>query len=764
LSSKSTQCLLSRTLIEQVEQLFLRAKSLNHRLLFYVAHTALGKGFVSSLLEKFCSQMCIAVVYRDVTDESTSLLLDEVKKSKVNFRELQFKDVNTLLGTTWDSLIADLTNHMSPNDIGVVVELVKGGGLVLLVGPSPEELESWKSLYHSFFVAPPFDIGQVSKRFEKRLLKKTIGRTGVVYVDANLNMAIGPAWPEPQKLEQQKVEGKIFPREIYEMCKTNDQRKTLFALENLLNKNVSMVIKADRGRGKSAVLGLALAALLKSAPWQKYLVTAPERSSVQTLFEFLQKALEALGVNFRVTKSEDSVVSLELENSVVYYRSPFVALRERADLIVVDEAAGVSLPILIGIMKRFERAVYSTTMHGYEGAGRGFSVLFLNRLKKQRTNVLEIEMKEPVRYASNDPVESWLYDVLVLDAEQPSLTRLEIKPIETLYSALNRDELFEKDELLRDLIGLYITTHYRNKPDDLAILGNSPNHEVRTLFSQEGKVIAAAHVCTEGDLSDSQLKLLEKKDLKGQLIPSMILRYYPHLKALGKLKGLRIVRIAVHAQLHNRGFGSHLLSKIEEEFKRFDWLGSSFGANHRLLSFWFKNGYYPILIGARRNPVSGEFSTVVLKPISIASQKLCVELSKEFRLRFLESLYDSYFDMDSELAWMLLSKTYGEVDVKPEFKGSQRLRLESFLKDLVIYEGASDAIRALVKAHFIASEQKRVKIEKDYERLLILKSLQGRSWEAVHRILGLTLGVKTINDLRSLYKSLIQKMCEAYLK
>ncbi|PSN87383.1 hypothetical protein B9Q00_09035 [Candidatus Marsarchaeota G1 archaeon OSP_C] len=83
---------------------------------------------------------------------------------------------------------------------------------------------------------------------------------------------------------------------------------------------------------------------------------------------------------------------------------------------------------------------------------------------------------------------------------------------------------------------------------------------------------------------------------------------------------------------------------------------------------------------------------------------------------------------------------------------------------MVIYEGASDAIRALVKAHFIASEQKRVKIEKDYERLLILKSLQGRSWEAVHRILGLTLGVKTINDLRSLYKSLIQKMCEAYLK
>ena len=42
------------------------------------------------------------------------------------------------------------------------------------------------------------------------------------------------------------------------------------------------------------------------------------------------------------------------------------------------------LPVLYGIHGRFNRVVYSTTIHGYEGAGRGFSVRFLKYLKSRR--------------------------------------------------------------------------------------------------------------------------------------------------------------------------------------------------------------------------------------------------------------------------------------------------------------------------------------------------------------------------------------------
>ena len=59
----------------------------------------------------------------------------------------------------------------------------------------------------------------------------------------------------------------------------------------------------------------------------------------------------------------------------------------------------------------------------YEGTGRSLSLKLISQLRKQNAvgvaggRVLkEAELDEPIRYASGDPVERWLYDLLCLDS------------------------------------------------------------------------------------------------------------------------------------------------------------------------------------------------------------------------------------------------------------------------------------------------------------------------------------------------------------
>ncbi|GBC75383.1 tRNA(Met) cytidine acetyltransferase TmcA [archaeon HR06] len=649
-----------------------------------------------------------------------------------------------------------------PNHLGLLVELVRGGGLVILVGPSYSELDSWLTEFHKEIVTPPFNLNELSKRFEKRFLKNTIGREGTLYLDFNVEMVKGFEPPLPSNREVTETAGNLFPIPLYNLCVTNEQRMVLKILESLIQKRRwALVIKANRGRGKTALLGLASVALLTSrsrfGKFKDILVTSPEPENIQPLFDFAIRGLKALGKVPEIIKRENLIWELRLGNRRVFYRRTLAALEAKANIALVDEAAGIPIPLLLGYRKRFWRAVYSSTIHGYEGAGRGFSVRFLRRLREEfKEDLVEVEMKEPIRYSLGDPVEAWLYDVLLLDAEPAQLEEEEKKVNleDCKYLSLDRDKLFlEDEERLRQIIGLYVLTHYRNTPDDLILIGDAPHHSIKAIISPQGKVIGALHLCYEGE----SLEAIEKLP-KGHMIPSIILRYYPHLKAFGNLRGLRIVRIAVHPELWRKGIGSWALKKLREEERKLDWIGSGFGSSPELLRFWLKNDFYPIAVGPRRNRVSGEFSVVVVHPLSRKAEELVVEISKEFRLRFLESLHDSYFDMDKETAWLLLSKTFGKVKVEPKFSGSQRLRLESYLKGQVIYEGASDSIKALTKAHFLTTKEDRLNLDEKREKLLILKVLQGRKWESVSRLLD-----DKPSNLINLMKETIEKMAEYYI-
>ena len=758
--------------IRGVQRAFEKAQEFNYRLLIYLTTSSLGSGILTQILRLLLDRRrdaSILFAYREREDETAEQILKEIAETSANINELRYDDAEKVLGTTWDAVIMDANTQLRPNDLGLLVELVRGGGFTILIGPSVNELDQWLTEFHKKSVTPPFELDKLVKRFERRMFSKTLGRTGTIYIDqSNGDVIFGGDPPPPPKRDLQEPPGELFPKEIYDLCLTNEQILVLKTLEEMLKKRKwSMVLRANRGRGKSAALGLATASLIASKKARRkikdILVTAPEPENVQTLFEFAMRGLEAVGIEGELIERNGAPVGLKTRFVKVFYRKPLPSINAKADIILVDEAAGIPVPILIGLKKRFWRAIYSSTIHGYEGAGRGFLVRFLGRLRRElRQDLVELEMKEPIRYAIGDPVESWLYDVLLLDSEPAQLDgqSLDLSPGDCRYVELDRDFLFtEGEELLRQLVGLYVLTHYRNRPNDIALLANAPHHSVRALLDSEDRVIAALHLCLEGGLSDDLLKEIETLP-KGHMIPAVISRYYPHLKGFGRLKGLRIVRIAVHPDLWRRGFGSYALKKLCEEAaeKKFDWVGSGFGASPELLRFWLKNGFYPLAVGPMRNKISGEFSVIVVKPLSDKAAEFVREIGREFRLRFINALADPYFNMDMETAWTLLSKAPGKHKAKPNFRGSQRMRLESYLNQYVTYEGASDSIKCLVEAHFLTSSEKRLILDEKVEKLLITKVLQGRQWPQIARLLK-----DKPENLVSIMRETVEKMADYYL-
>lgn len=96
-------------------------------------------------------------------------------------------------------------------------------------------------------------------------------------------------------------------------------------------------------------------------------------------------------------------------------------------------------------------------------------------------------MEEPIRYNENDPIESWQQRLLCLDSTTPAPLRsaLPHTSMTDLYF-VNRDTLFSyhsaSEIFLKRLVSLFVSSHYKNSPDDLQLLSDAPAHAVFVLL------------------------------------------------------------------------------------------------------------------------------------------------------------------------------------------------------------------------------------------------------------------------------------------
>ena len=686
--------------------------------------------------------------------EESKLKKEAVKKAvkerggRLRLIVIRIEDSRKLMGETYQGVIIDLFNDLRPNYIGILTGLVEGGGLIIVQVPPWNEwdtaLTKFKKNLVTYGYERPRDV--FIRWFKAKLIKH---KENIFIYDADNDRAISIGEIKACEGHSQKgVEiprDVVFPKDLYGLALTNDQVNAIREIEWLKersDKKKVLVITADRGRGKSCALGIGIAGLcrlLSEKKRVKIVITSPNLENAQSLMKLANESMKVLGFDVKTLETSQGLIKSILSPECnIIYREPRVAVNEPADILAVDEASGLPVPILYKLWLSHRRLMIATTIHGYEGAGRGFSVRFLGSIKNNPDTILKmVDMSEPIRYASDDPVEKWVFDALLLDAEIAQLDEQDKRDIEAgnlNYVAYDPEHLFFHDEdILRQIFGIYIQAHYRNEPDDVALIADAPHYAIRAVSTKNGKIVSAALVAEEGGLSEefSKSLLLEDKT-KGNIIPDRIIKHY-RLHAFGTLRGWRIVRIATHPEIQSKGIGSFLISNIyNEAVNKYDWIGSGFGVNKRLLNFWRKNGFVVVHISPDRNPVSGEYTILVLKSISERSIKMQELIAKVFKEKLLDSLYDTYRSMEDETAIALLESLSLQTPIIP-LTPLEKQRLWAYLYGTMTYETTNDIIYRVVKNYVERLPLGSDLLDYNEKRIIVLKVMQGRNWKDVIR-------------------------------
>jgi len=446
-------------------------------------------------------------------------------------------------------------------------------------------------------------------------------------------------------------------------CITNEQKNAVRLIEKVVtgHRNRPLVLTADRGRGKSSALAIAAAELMqdyaniKQASPLKIIVTAPDIDNLSVFFKRLA---------FCLPEGKTSKSSFTFKRSSVIFIPVDRLTSESIDnsVLLVDEAAAIPVYQLKKLLSRYHRTVFASTVHGYEGAGRGFTLKFYKILDTHTPDWKHLHIEQPIRWAKHDPLEQFMFDTCLLKSslsQLPSLNSFDSKYIDTLKFQQHRtQQLLENETLLNQLFATLVTAHYQTKPSDLKLILDNANVRIFSLCGEDG-VLAVALGIAEGRCDESLVNRVKdnQRRLKDQFLPQSLLTHCGIENAF-EFKFLRIVRIAVHPNIHAHGIGSLFLDKISKHAERdYDYLGASFGANKEVLNYWLQNEFKIARIGFKRDKASGEHSALVIKALETknsAVSQLFDEVDQAFYRSFSYLLTDEYSQLAPELVWLVL--------------------------------------------------------------------------------------------------------------
>ncbi|WP_339898035.1 tRNA(Met) cytidine acetyltransferase TmcA [Paraglaciecola polaris] len=410
-------------------------------------------------------------------------------------------------------------------------------------------------------------------------------------------------------------------------------------IENIIqstegHRHRPVVLTADRGRGKSSALGLAAKVLIYRNN-KRIIITAPHKKNVEQVFSFAQSdLLRTPGVD-----------------AGLRFVPPDVLLVDdyETDLLFIDEAAAVPSSILKALLEKYPRVVLSSTVHGYEGAGRGFELRFKPYLERNNKGWKALSLKTPIRWYREDCLEAfWFRCFMMQDAQpfrierttknntfnQPNRHSLDVGQIPRIeILTLSSHQLIEEPDLLKQTFSLLVNAHYQTSPDDLVRLLDAPEQRVFA-YTHNSQVIGVALIIEEGGAQLGQLSksiIQGDRRVKGHLV-AQNLALHTAREEFCLTKQWRVVRIAVDQRQRRNGVASQLLSVIKDdaEARGIELLTSSFGASREILHFWFQNGFSPMKLGFKRDAASDEASLIVGKALSANALTLVTNTNGQF--------------------------------------------------------------------------------------------------------------------------------------
>ncbi|KAG0095604.1 hypothetical protein BGZ93_005665 [Podila epicladia] len=559
--------------------------------------------------------------------------------SVTNIRYTYYKETQKILGNTYGMCVLQDFEALTPNLLARTIETVEGGGIIVLLLKS---MSSLKQLYtmtmdvHSRYRTESHD--DVVARFNERFILSLGSCPSCLVVDDELNVlpislgknvkpltiktgedALTDAQKDLIKIKE-SVQDQQPMGALVGTAKTKDQAIAVMKfIEAIAEKTLrsTVTLTASRGRGKSAALGIAMASAVAYG-YSNIFVTSPSPENLKTLFEFVFKGFDALGYEEHMDYDIVQSTNPEFNNAIVrvnifkrdhrqtiqYIQPQDAHTLGQAELVVIDEAAAIPLPLVKNLLGPY-LVFMASTINGYEGTGRSLSLKLIQQLREQSRGFVgkeanaaeqakskatgvatgartlrEIELKEPIRYAPEDPTEKWMNKLLCLDATvvQKNISGCP-HPNECQLFYVNRDTLFSyhpvSETFLQRMMALYVASHYKNTPNDLQLLSDAPSHHLFVLLPpvKEGDnslpdPLCVLQVCLEGEISKQTVLNSLSRGVRaaGDLIPWLISQQFQD-DDFASLSGARVVRIATHPDYTKMGYGSRALELLSQFYE-----------------------------------------------------------------------------------------------------------------------------------------------------------------------------------------------------
>ena len=426
-----------------------------------------------------------------------------------------------------------------------------------------------------------------------------------------------------------------------------------------------LIITAKRGRGKSALAGLF--AKQQLAQHQSVILTAPNKSAVNIFNEF---------AGAEITFMPPDELSQNLSDAPQQFANHWL---------FVDEAAMIPLDILFRLTKAFKRVVLTTTIHSYEGTGRGFLLKFM--AKTDRT-LRHVELFTPLRWQADDKLEAFIDDLLLCDCEdrlpQPAYDSVLAEQIQ-----MSHCERIPHDEI-ESVYGLLTLAHYRTSPLDLRRLLDAPQQQFY-LAQAQGALLGCVWAVPEGGLTDNtlirQIRRGERRP-RGNLAAQMLC-FQAGLEEACALRSLRISRITVQPNWQQQGLGQRLITRMkQQQIKQqgtVDFLSVSFGYTPELLAFWQKCGFILVHFSESKEASSGCYSVVALCPLSEKGQVFVQRAEKQFQRNL-------------PLSFHPLAKQFARTEIDWMLDSSDWQLLKDFADFFLPLSSALPSIRRLIKS------------------------------------------------------------------
>ncbi|KAH8235717.1 hypothetical protein KR032_006117 [Drosophila birchii] len=662
-----------------------------------------------------------------------------------------YSETHAILGRTYGVCVLQDFEALTPNLLARTVETVEGGGLIILL---LKTMQSLKQLYtmsmdvHKRYRTEAHQT--VTCRFNERLILSLADCQRCLVVNDDLTVLplssktinVTPVNPDgagrsPNEASLKELKESLLNVQpagaLVNLCKTYDQANAVAQfIEALVDKQLKppMSLTAARGRGKSAALGLSIAAAVAFGYVNVY-VTSPHPENLITLFEFVLKGFDALEYQehadytiIRSTNAEykKAIIRINITRSsrqTIQYIAPSdTHLLNAADLLLIDEAAAIPLPLVKKMIGPY-LVFMASTINGYEGTGRSLSLKLISQLQKDNNARPPLKLEESIRYRENDDIEKWLINLLCLDASTvPGISSGCPTPDACELYYVDRDALFSyhkaAEAFLHRLVSIYVSSHYKNTPNDLQMMSDAPAHHLFCLLGPVQRmdalpeILVVIQVALEGQISAQSISdsLGRGKKAAGDLIPWNIAEQYGD-RDFPKLGGVRIVRVATHPNYQRMGYGKRAIQllkdyygqkftniddaaaaaadasktgieEVEEEQlsllkeqirprsriptllqrlhertpETVDYIGTSYGLTSELLKFWKGAGFVPVYLSQKSNELTAEHSCIMLHTISEGSWLPLY--FRDFRRRVLKLMGKTFREFETKLCLALL--------------------------------------------------------------------------------------------------------------